>query len=459
MHLPPIRPVPRTDNPPTSVSQELLLSFIAQAVAGAASLYNLYRVIDLAGPLNIGALQRALNEMLRRHEILRTTIGYADGRPVQVITEAQRLETPLINLEHLPADEREARAYELAAEQIQEPFDLSKDLMLRAAILRLEAKKHVLVLTIHHIAADGWSLRILLQELFSLYRAFSNGKPSPLPDLPVQYADFAYWQRQWTQGENLEKHLAFWKIYLHASSPVDLPVGRPRPAIPSSDGEHRSLSLSADLTEALRTFSRRQGVTFYMTLLAAFKALLFLYTGQDDLVVSTPVLNRVRNETQALIGFFTNNILLRTNLSGDPTFRELLNRVRVAALDGYDNQEMPLGPIMNAMQMDWPQLMCALVPTFKLKLMEVGSLSLNIHIFDAAKITARGVSRRDLTLYMIDAPDGLKGTMEYRTDIFAEADISNLILNFQRLLESMLADPDRRLSTLAFNLNGVSKRP
>ena len=454
MHLPPIRPVPRTGNMPTSVAQELLLSFIAKA-ADAASLYNLFRVIDLAGSLNIDALQRALNEMLKRHEILRTTFGYADGRPVQVIAEAQSLATPLINLEHLPADEQTARVNELAIEQIRKPFDLSKDLLLRATILRLEEKKHVLVLTTHHIAADGWSIRILLNELFTLYQAFANGEPSPLPDLPVQYADFAYWQRQWTEGESLEKQLAFWRGYLHDSPSVDLPVGRPRPAIPSFEGAHRSLSLSIALTEALKTFSRRQGVTLYMTLLAAFKALLFLYTGQDDLVVSTPIANRVRKETESLIGFFINNLLLRTSLSSDPTLRELLNRVRRAALDAYDNQEMPLGSIMNAMQMDSPQLMCALVPRFKLESMEFASLSLSLRLLDPAKTMATGVSRRDLTLYMVDFPDGLKGTIEYRKDIFDEADIENLIVNFQRLLESIVADPDRRLSTLALNLKGV----
>jgi len=278
--VPSLRPVSREEGLPLSFAQERLW-FLEQLEPGNTA-YNIAAAYRLRGPLDVAALERSLNEIVRCHEVLRTTFATMDGRPVQVIAPEMSLTLPVEDLQELPEAEREAEAQRLLTEEAQRPFDLEKGPLLRAALLRLDEEEHVLLLTMHHIVSDGWSMGVFNRELAVLYEAFSVGKPSPLPELPIQYADFAVWQREWLQGEVLEEQLAYWREHLGGDlSVLELPTDRPRPAAQSFRGATQSFVLSGDLTESLKALSRREGVTLFMTLLAAFKTLLYRYTGRS----------------------------------------------------------------------------------------------------------------------------------------------------------------------------------
>ena len=311
---------------PLSFAQQRLW-FLDQFQPGSP-VYNIPAALRITAPLNAFALEQSLNEIVRRHEALRTTFAAVDGRPVQVIAPALRVPLPVTDLRGLPQTERETEATRLATQEAQHPFDLARGPLVRATLLRLGAGDHVLLLTMHHIVSDGWSMGVFFRELAVLYEAYATGKPSPLPELPVQYADFAQWQRQWLQGEVLAAHLTYWKQHLAGAPEVlELPTDRPRPAVQSFRGATYPFTLPPALSTALKTLSQREGVTLFMTLLAAFKTLLHRYTGQGDLVVGAPIANRTRAEIEGLIGFFVNTLVLRTDLSGNPRFGELLGRV------------------------------------------------------------------------------------------------------------------------------------
>ena len=274
-------------------------------------------------------MKQSLEEIVRRHEVLRTTFSIVEGEPVQVIAPSPSFSLPVLDISHFSEGEREEEAQRLATEETRKPFDLEHGPLFRPAVIRLGEDDHVLVLTLHHIVSDGWSMGVLYRELSVLYQAFANSEPSPLPDLPIQYTDFAIWQRDWLQGEVLETQLSYWKKQLEGAPVVlNLPTDRPRPTIQSFRGASQSVELSTELTQGLKSLSRKEGVTLYMTLLAAFQTLLHRYTGQDDIVVGSPIANRNRVEIEGLIGFFVNTLVLRTDFSGNPTFRELLPRVR-----------------------------------------------------------------------------------------------------------------------------------
>jgi hypothetical protein len=296
--------------------------------------------------------EQSLDE-ISRHEAPRTTFRIGGGQPVQIISPLQPLRLPVVDLTRLPASDRQAEAMRLASEEAARPFHLVHGPLFRVTLLRLDGEEHILLLTMHHIVSDGWSGGVLRRELETLYAAFSAGRPSPLPELPIQYSDFALWQREWLRGETLETQLAYWKRQLGVIPPLlELPTDRPRPALQTYRGSKFQMAISAQLTEGLKTLGQRERATLFMTLLAAFQILLHRYTGQDDLLVGTPIANRTQVETEGLIGFFANTLVMRANLSGNPTFCEALGRVRVTAMNAYAHQDLPFERLIDELQLE-----------------------------------------------------------------------------------------------------------
>ena len=432
---------------PTSFPQQLL--WLLDQLDPGRAVYNLPGPVRLTGALDIAALEQSLNEIVRRHEALRTTFDEVDGTPMQVIAPGLELTLPVTDLRHLPAGEREAEARRLITEEARAPFDLARGPLVRAELLRLDDREHVLLLTMHHIVSDGWSLQVLNQELAALYEAFSAGRRSPLPELPIQYVDFAHWQREHLQGEALEKQLAYWRAQLAGTPAVlELPTDRPRPAERSFRGARHSMMLPASLTEALKALSRREGVTLFMTLLAAFQALLSRYTSHEDIVVGSPIANRTQTELEGLIGFFANLLVLRTDLSGDPGFRDLLGRVREVTLGAYAHQDLPFERLVEELQ---PERSLSHTPLFQVMLVLLNNpreaLELPGLTLEPLEVDI-GTAEFDLTLFMWEEAEGLNVLSEYNTDLFDAATITRMLTAFQNLLEGIVVDPEQRLSTL-----------
>lgn len=337
LQAPPIKPVSRSEALPLSFSQQRLW-FLHQLEPDNPS-YNMPAAVRLVGQLNVTALEQSLQAIAQRHEILRTNFVTIEGQPIQAIAPTVTLPLLVVDLQKLPPAEREAEVQKLAIQETHQPFDLSQGPLLRTTLLRLAEEEYVMLLTMHHIVSDGWSIGVFISEIVKLYEAFSSGKPSQEPPLAIQYADFAVWQQQWLQGV-LETQLAYWKQRLAGSPPIlEVPTDRPRPAVQTFRGATQCFQLPPSLSESLKTLSQREGVTLFMTLLAAFKTLLYRYTRQDDILVGSPIANRNRAEIEGLIGCFVNTLVLRTYLGGNPSFQELLLRVREVALDAYANQD------------------------------------------------------------------------------------------------------------------------
>ncbi|MCP4663702.1 MAG: non-ribosomal peptide synthetase, partial [bacterium] len=330
----------------------------------ASAAYNIPSPLRLSGAVNRARLEWTFNALVRRHEVLRTTFPAASGRPRQVIAPRLELALPLVDLRSPAQERREAEALRLAAEEALRPFDLRTGPLIRSTLLRLADEEHVLLVTMHHIVSDGWSMGIFFRELQALYAAARYSVSAPgLPELPIQYADFAYWQRRWLSGEVLEAELAYWRAELAGAPPqLELPTDRPRPAVVSYRGRVREVALSAELAGALTALSRSRDATLYMTLLAAFKTLLTRYSGQQDIVVGSPIAGRNRREIEALVGFFVNTLVLRTDLAADPSFERLLARVRRVALDAYAHQDLPFEQLVDELQ---PQRDTSLHPLFQ----------------------------------------------------------------------------------------------
>ncbi|MEJ1932987.1 condensation domain-containing protein, partial [Nostoc sp. NIES-2111] len=349
----PIKIQPQSRNTqtfPLSFAQQRLWFF--SQLEPESSAYNIPTAIRLTGRLNVAALENSINEIVTRHEILRTTFIVVNGEPVQVIGAATRLQLPIIDLQTIPEIEQETEVQRLATLEAQTPFNLETDSLLRVRLLRLGETNHVLLLTMHHIVSDGWSTGILIHELTTLYKAEDIGQPHNLPELFIQYVDFAVWQRQWLQGEVLNTQLDYWKQKLSGHLPVlELPTDRPRPAIQTDRGKTQSFTLSPTLTAALQNLSQQQEVTLFMTLLAAFKTLLYRYTGAVDILVGSPIANRNQLGIEGLIGFFVNTLVLRTDLSDNPTFVELLQRSRKVALEAYDHQDLPFEKLVDELEL------------------------------------------------------------------------------------------------------------
>ncbi|HKH48745.1 MAG TPA: amino acid adenylation domain-containing protein, partial [Thermoanaerobaculia bacterium] len=443
---PPLAAGPRDGEAPLSFSQERIW-FLNQLAPGSA--YNDFTAFRLLGDLDAGALERSLGEIARRHEALRTAFAAAEGRPRPVVADAPRLDLPVVDLRLLAAPARQAALERLARQAARGLFDLGQAPLLRALLLRLGPQEHALCLTIHHIATDGWSWRVLFRELAQLYDAFAAGRPSPLPALPVQYADFARWQRAWLRGEVLERQLAYWREALRGRLPVlDLPADRPRPAVQSFRGATRAFALPVGLGAALRGLGRGERATLFMTLLAVFEVLLHRLSGQDDLLVGTPVANRNHSELEALIGVFVNTLVLRTDASGEPTFRELLARVREVALGAYAHQDLPFEKLVDALQVErdlshTPLFQVAFVlQNAPLEVLELEQLSMRPLEIDP------GSAKFDLTLALSDRGAALQGWLEYNTDVFDAATMERLLGAFARLADGAAADPGRRIAEL-----------
>ncbi len=448
LHTPRIVPVPRNRNLLLSFSQQRLW-FIYQ-LEPSTSAYNIPTAVRLNGSLDSMALRRTLNEVVRRHEILRTYYRMVDGQPVQLVGPPPDLKLDLMDLSGLAESERESRVLELAAEEARKSFDLTRGPLLRAGLVQLGPEEHVLLLTVHHIVSDGWSQGVLVREVGTLYKAFSEGKESPLEELPVQYADFAYWQRNWLAGEVLDKHLAYWRRQLAGDLPaLELPIDRPRPEVQSFRGATLTVTLPLSLRESLGLVCRREGVTLFMLLLAAFKVLLCRYTGQDEIVIGAPIANRNRIEIENLIGFFVNTLVLRTDLSGDPGFTDLLARVRKVTLEAYAHQDMPFELIVEELQ---PERSLSRNPLFQVmfQLENTPKEELPISGLTLSPVAVEGVaSQFDLSVDVVESDKGLVVTAEYSTDLFEVETIHTLLQRWKILLESIAQAPEQRLSELS----------
>jgi amino acid adenylation domain-containing protein len=436
---------PRTA--PASFPQERLW-FLDRLQPGSA-FYNVPAALRLAGALDVAALERALGEIVRRHEALRTVFEERDGAPVQVVKPFAGFSLPVEDLSAPDEGEREARVKGLAAEESERPFDLAAGPMFRARLLRLGAEEHVLLLCMHHIVCDEWSLGLLFRELWALYGAFREGRPSPLAELPVQYADFAARQREPSRAGELERQLAWWKERLAGSPPVlELPTDHPRPSVQSYRGARERIALSSELLERLQALGRGEGATLYMVLLGAFKVLLSRYGGGDDVVVGSPITGRTRRELEELIGFFLNTLVLRTNLSGDPSFREVLRRVRETTLGAFAHQDLPFERLVEEVH---PDRSLSYSPLFQVMfvLQDAARPGGGLPGLEQRPVEAVSpTSKFDLTLSLAARPHGLVGSLEYSTDLFEAATISRMLGHLERVLEQVAADPDVRLSEL-----------
>lgn len=429
-----------------SFAQERLW-FLDQLEPGSAK-YNIPLAVRLSGNLHVAALEQSLSEILRRHEVLRATFVPEQDRPVQRISPPTAFSLPQVNLSTMPQEQREAKARELAGGEASEPFDLTTGPLLRAALLHLAPGEHVLLVTMHHIISDGWSMGIFYRELSVLYEAFSKGKTSPLPDLPIQYGDFAVWQKGWLRGEVLEKQLMFWKGQLNDVSTLELPTDRPRPSIQTFCGAAHTVEFTGSLTDALRELSRKEGATLFMTLLAAFQGLVHRYTGQEDIVVGAPIANRNRTEIEGLIGFFVNTLVMRTDVSGDPVFRDLLIRVKKTALGAYAHQDLPFDKLVEELQ---PERDLSRNPLFQVlfALQNASGSNLELSGLTVSRMAPDDTRTRfDLEVQLWEEAERLRVAFVYNTDLFDAVTIERMGGHYQRILEGIVADPDKRLSEL-----------
>ncbi|NQE34947.1 non-ribosomal peptide synthetase [Microcoleus asticus] len=437
----------RTDPAPLSFAQQRL--WLLQQIDRTNSSYNEHGAIQLKGSLNIPALERSLNEIIERHESLRTTFKMMEGQPVQIISPSLTIKLPIINLSDLSRAEQTKQIQQLAIEQSQSPFDLDRGPLLRWMLLQIGEQDYVLLVTMHHIIYDGWSYGVLMRELAALYEAFFNSKSSPLSELPIQYADFALWQQQSLKGEALETQIAYWKQQLGKTPPVlQLPTDYPRPAVQTFRGARKTFSLTAELTKALKALSQNEDATFFMTLLAAFKILLYRYTGIEDVAIGSPIANRNMSEIEQLIGCFVNTLVLRTDLSGNPTFRELLSRVRQACVRAYAHCDVPFEKLVETLQ---PQRSLSYTPLFQVMfaLQNTPMPALELSGLTVSSLDSdRGTAKFDLSLYIEERGEEFMATIEYNTDIFEAATIARTSEHFQQLLAGIVANPDSRLNEL-----------
>ncbi len=401
----------------------------------------------LIGKLDVEALERSLNEIVARHEVLRTTFTTIDGQPMQVIAPRLSLTLPVIDLSRFPDDERAAETRRLREEALR-PFNLERGPLFRASLLRVSEEEHLLLLAMHHIVSDGWSLGVLIRELAALYEAFVAGKTPSLPELPIQYADFGVWQREWLSGEVLERQLAYWKEQLADNPVLEIPTDRSRPSVLTGKGSFVIEIPSQALTSALKELSRREGVSLYMTLLATFKVLLARYSGQDQIVVGTPIANRNRMDIENLIGFFVNTLVLRSNLSGNPPFNELLKHIREVTLGAFAHQDVPFEKLVEELQ---PERDISRTPLFQVMFslqnapmppLELGQVTMTLLPDDSMS------SQYDLTIDVVEQAESMELLLEYSTELFERSTAKRILTHFTNLLESIIANPQQRLREL-----------
>ncbi len=444
--IPPIRPVPRTGDLALSFSQERLW-FLDRFDPGSPA-YNIPVAVRFKGKLDTGALKRSLDEIVRRHEALRTSFPAIEGRPVERISPPGPMALEEVDLQALPARERSSEVARRVEDDAYRPFDLAEGPLIRAGLYTITPEDHVLFVNTHHIVSDGWSLSLFFRELYTLYAAFRAGEPSPLPELPIQYADFAAWQKEWLRGEALEAQMAYWKEALADLETLNLPTDYPRPPVQTTNGAVVEVRLPAELRTALRGLERREGVSSFMLLLAAFAMLLASMSGQDDIAVGVPIAGRNRAEIEPLIGFFVNTLVMRVRLDGNPTFREVLARVREVALEAYDHQDVPFEALVEAVQ---PARDISRPPLFQVMFSlqnnpglpsDPPGLRTRIH-----EITVR-TAKFDLSFALADTPDGFAGAMEYNTDLFARETVARMSRRLEAILRAAVRDPGFRLPDL-----------
>jgi amino acid adenylation domain-containing protein len=442
-----IEPRPRPTPLLASLAQERLW-FLEELNPGRSTYNNPWR-LRLSGRLDVDALRQALVEIVARHEVLRTSFGLADGRPVQTIASSVELDVPLTDLRSVPEGERETEAQRISEEEAARPFDISRAPLVRARVLRVGDEEHLLMLTIHHLVSDGWSFAILAQELATLYRDFREGRPSSLAPLRLQYADYALWQRDWLRDENLERPLEYWRERLEAVPPLELPGDRPRRALPTGAGAMLARSVPAAVTAPLAELAQREGATLFMALVAGLHTLLARYSGQDDVLIGTANANRNRTEIEALVGFFVNMLVLRADLSGEPSFRALLAQERERSLEAIRYQDLPFEKLVEALQ---PVRDPARTPFFQVAL-TLQNTSSGLPEFEGLEaeswFAATGSARFDLMLFVDgDAARGLDLTLEYSTELFDRATAERFLEHYELLLAAAVRDPDAAVTRL-----------
>ena len=439
--------IPRRDGAgpvPLSFAQQRLW-FLNQLEPDSAA-YNVPAALRLKGRLSVETLERTLSEIVRRHEVLRTTFKVVDGQAAQVVRDAWAWDLLVEDLSGWPQKLREAEARRRSLDEARRPFDLSSGIAMRAILLRLGEADHVMLLTLHHIVADGWSVGVLVREVAELYRAFSSGQEPSLPELPIQYADFTLWERQLLKADALEKQIAYWKRQLGGSLPtLELPTDRAQSATSTRNGASLVFTLPWELAQPLEVLCRQEAVTLYMLLLAAYASLLYRYTGQEDILIGTPTANRKRAETEPLIGCFINTLVMRINVSGNPSFRELLGRVREVVLAAFEHDDVPFEKLVEELRPErghshqrifqvWFVLQNAPMQTLELPDLTVSDFGL-----------LRETSQFDLALSMMEIQEQLTATLNYNTDQFDADTIAQMAEHFTLLLTGVAADPEWRL--------------
>ena len=435
-----------TNKFPLSFAQQRL--WFLDQLEPNTTVYNIPDTHYFDGPINLDALERSLSEVIRRHESLRTTFHVIDSEPMQVIAEPHAQKLEVIDLSHMPETEREVEAQRMADEEAQQPFDLTRGPLFRFRLVKLAEDLHLLLLNMHHIISDGWSLGVLGRELGALYQAYSAGQSSPLDELTLQYADFAVWQREWLQGEVLEKQLSYWREQLGGELPVlDLLTDRPRPPMQTYRGSTVRLELSLEITERLKQICRESEATLFMTLIAGFNMLLWRYSRQNDILVGIPIANRNRTEIEGIIGFFVNTLVLRSKLSPEISFRELLAQVRETTLGAYGHQDVPFEKLVEELQ---PERSLNRQPLFQVLFTLQASEGIALEGVESGWVgTRRETAKFDLNLFMGEFENGLHSSFVYNTDLFDEATVVRMLKHFHTLLEEIAAHPDARLSELS----------
>ena len=410
--------------------------------------YNVPVALRLTGDLDVAALEKSITAIVERHETLRTTFAEIDGEPFQFVSNAEATAIKVIDLPLLTDAEVESESRRLMSEFVAQPFDVARDRLLRVRLIRFAADDHLLLLAMHHVVSDAWSINIFLQELSTFYKAFTTQSEPSLPELPIQYRDFAEWQRNWLKSGSLKHQVDYWVSQLAGAAKLSLPADHPRPTVRTSRGAHLNFTLSSDLTTKLRDLSQAEGVTLFMTLLAAFKVLLFRYTGERDIVVGSPIAGRNRVETEKLIGFFVNSLALRTDLSGNPTFRQLIARVREVALSAYAHQDMPFEKLVEELN---PARDVSQTPVFQVMfgLQNAPRSAVELHKLTVKRVPVEShTAKFDLTLLMTETANGLSGWLEYSADLFEPPTIERLQQHFSNLLTSITLNPDGRIAAL-----------
>jgi hypothetical protein len=451
LEAPQPEPIPKRmqhDHCPLSYDQERL--WMMDQIEPGNPAYNIYTASRLVGPLDLRTMDRAVNEIVRRHEILRARFAVRDGRPVMVITPALSLKLQVDDLRALPLAVRDEEAVRRVNDLVGRPFDLAKGPLLRVGLMRLAEQEHVIHVTMHHTITDRWSAAIVEHELAVIYAAFSSGRPSPLPDAPVQFPDFAAWQREWLQGGVLETQLRYWKRQLSdAPMVLDLPTDYPRPSRLTFRGARERLLISRSLLDQLKALSQREGATMFMTLLAVYYLLLYVWTGQQDILVGLTVSNRERPETVGMLGYLLNMVVVRAKASESMAFKELLAAVREAALGAFAHQDLPLSRLIEELK---PEPDTSRHPIFQVSYIYLDfpeTSEMNHSGITAIPLELdNGASRFDFTLAMTETRDGLITFFEYNTDLFESDTIRRKLMLFERLMKVIAHNPDQTISSI-----------